>query len=173
MGVFCKKVDLSSTQGALCTVSVFFYILLIWGAYAPNAPPPCLRAWPVQEIGSAREKLSHLRRCPDRRRPDDRWRRLCRRSLSHLDDWTSSADDLAHQPINHSQTVDQLATEYRTQMPVVAASPSAQVTRYQNTISDTFSRQSSMPMVPIDSQDMTSYLCSIVILNLRGTVVEF
>ena len=23
-GVFCKKVDLSSTQGALCTVSVFF-----------------------------------------------------------------------------------------------------------------------------------------------------
>ena len=28
---FCKKVDLSSTQGALCTVSVFFYILLIWG----------------------------------------------------------------------------------------------------------------------------------------------
>jgi len=39
--MFCKKVDLSSTQGALCTVSVFsFYILLIWGgAYAPNAPP--------------------------------------------------------------------------------------------------------------------------------------
>ena len=24
-GCFCKKVDLSSTQGALCTVSVFFY----------------------------------------------------------------------------------------------------------------------------------------------------
>jgi len=23
-GVFCKKVELSSTQGALCTVSVFF-----------------------------------------------------------------------------------------------------------------------------------------------------
>ena len=41
--MFCKKVDLSSPQGALCTVSVFFlfYILLIWGgcAYAPNAPP--------------------------------------------------------------------------------------------------------------------------------------
>ena len=39
----CKKVDLSSTQGALCTVSVFLvYILLIGGggAYAPNAPPP-------------------------------------------------------------------------------------------------------------------------------------
>jgi len=31
-GVFCKKVNLSPTQGALCTVSVFlFYILLIWG----------------------------------------------------------------------------------------------------------------------------------------------
>jgi len=27
MGVFCKKVDLSSTQGALCTVSVFFLFL--------------------------------------------------------------------------------------------------------------------------------------------------
>ena len=40
MGVFCKKVDLSSMQGALCTVSLFlFYILLIWrGVYAPNAP---------------------------------------------------------------------------------------------------------------------------------------
>ena len=25
-GVFCKKVDLSSTQGALCTVSVFFIL---------------------------------------------------------------------------------------------------------------------------------------------------
>jgi len=24
--VFCKKVDLSSTQGALCTVSVFFIL---------------------------------------------------------------------------------------------------------------------------------------------------
>jgi len=44
MGVcFVKKVDLSSTQGALCTVGYqyfLFYILLIWGggAYAPNAP---------------------------------------------------------------------------------------------------------------------------------------
>ena len=42
-GVFCKKMHLSSTQNALCTVSgIFsFYILLIWGggAYAPNAPP--------------------------------------------------------------------------------------------------------------------------------------
>ena len=27
MGFFCNKVDLSSTQGALCTVSVFFFIL--------------------------------------------------------------------------------------------------------------------------------------------------
>ena len=38
--MFCKKVDLSSTQGPLCTVSVFlFYILLIWGGCVPNAPP--------------------------------------------------------------------------------------------------------------------------------------
>ena len=38
---FVKKVDLSSTQGASCTVSIFFlfYILLIGGTYAPNAPP--------------------------------------------------------------------------------------------------------------------------------------
>ena len=46
-GFFLEKVDLFSTQGALCTVSVFFlfYILLIWGAYTPNEhPPPCLRA---------------------------------------------------------------------------------------------------------------------------------
>jgi len=42
-GFFVKKrVDLSSMQGALCTVSVFFYILLIWGH---THPPPCLRAW--------------------------------------------------------------------------------------------------------------------------------
>ena len=42
MGVFfVKKVDLSSTQGALCTVSVFFlfYILLIWGC--TRTPPVC------------------------------------------------------------------------------------------------------------------------------------
>jgi len=41
-GFFCKKkVDLSSTQGALCTVSVFFYFTfyLFGGAYAPNASP--------------------------------------------------------------------------------------------------------------------------------------
>ena len=39
----CKKVDLSSTQGALCTVSVFlFYILLIGGGVRthPTHPPP-------------------------------------------------------------------------------------------------------------------------------------
>ena len=37
---FCKKVDLSSTQGALCTVSVFFILHFTYsgGAYAP-APP--------------------------------------------------------------------------------------------------------------------------------------
>ena len=44
-GVFVKKVDLSSTQGALCTVSVFFYFTfyLSGGAYAPSTLP-CLRA---------------------------------------------------------------------------------------------------------------------------------
>jgi len=41
---FCKK-----SAPILNTVSVFlFYILLIWGAYAPNAHPPCLRAWPIR-----------------------------------------------------------------------------------------------------------------------------
>jgi len=40
-----KKVDLFSTQGALCTVSVFFilHFTYLGGAYAPNAPA-CLRA---------------------------------------------------------------------------------------------------------------------------------
>jgi len=40
--VFCKKVDLSSMQGSLCTVSVFFilhFTNLGEGTYAPNAPP--------------------------------------------------------------------------------------------------------------------------------------
>jgi len=39
--VFCKKVDLSSTQGALCTVSVFFlfYILFIWGCVRTQRTP--------------------------------------------------------------------------------------------------------------------------------------
>jgi len=38
---FVKKVDLSSTQGALCTVSVFLilHFTYLGGAYAPNAPP--------------------------------------------------------------------------------------------------------------------------------------
>jgi len=38
---FVKKVDLSSTQVALCTVSVFYYFTfyLFGGAYARNAPP--------------------------------------------------------------------------------------------------------------------------------------
>jgi len=42
MGVFCKKVNLSSTQGALCTVSVFFilHFTYLGSAYAPNASPP-------------------------------------------------------------------------------------------------------------------------------------
>jgi len=37
---FCKKVDLFSTQGALCTVSLFFYFTF----YFTNAPP-CLWAY--------------------------------------------------------------------------------------------------------------------------------
>jgi len=46
-GCFVKKVDLSSTQGALRTVSVFFlfYILLIWRVRTHPTHPPCLRAW--------------------------------------------------------------------------------------------------------------------------------
>jgi len=41
---FVKKVDLPPTQGALCTISVFFlHFTYLGGAYAPNAPP-CLRA---------------------------------------------------------------------------------------------------------------------------------
>ena len=52
-GVFCKKVDLSSTQGALCTVSVFFYFTfyLFGGGYAPNAPPaygPVIVIWQLE-----------------------------------------------------------------------------------------------------------------------------
>ena len=50
---FCKKVGLSSTQGALCTVSVFFYFtfyLFGGGVYAPNAPP-YLRAWMRHRVG--------------------------------------------------------------------------------------------------------------------------
>ena len=39
--VFCKIADLSSTQGTLCTVSVFlFYILLIWGCVRAQRTPP-------------------------------------------------------------------------------------------------------------------------------------
>ena len=39
---FCKKVDLSSPQDALCTVSVFFilHFTYLGGAYTPNAPRP-------------------------------------------------------------------------------------------------------------------------------------
>jgi len=46
VGVLYRKLDHSSTQGALCTVSVFFILHFTFlgggGAYAPNAP--CLRA---------------------------------------------------------------------------------------------------------------------------------
>ena len=44
MGVFCKKVDLSSTQGALCTVSVFFILHFTYLGGCVRTPPPCLRA---------------------------------------------------------------------------------------------------------------------------------
>jgi len=39
---FGKKVDLSSTQGALCTVSVILVLHFTYlrGVYAPNAPSP-------------------------------------------------------------------------------------------------------------------------------------
>jgi len=41
-GVFCKKVDLSSTQGALCTVSVYFILHFthLGGAYTHPTHPP-------------------------------------------------------------------------------------------------------------------------------------
>ena len=42
-GVFCKKVDLSSTHGALCTVSVFFILhfsYLGWGVRTHPTHPP-------------------------------------------------------------------------------------------------------------------------------------
>ena len=42
MGCFCKKVDLSSTQGALCTVSVFFILHFTYfggGCTHPTHPP--------------------------------------------------------------------------------------------------------------------------------------
>jgi len=45
---FCKKVDLTPQNETKLNQTLFFlfYILLIGGggAYAPNAPPPCLRA---------------------------------------------------------------------------------------------------------------------------------
>ena len=37
-------------------------------------------------------------------------------------------------------------------MPVIAASPAAEISRYRNTISGTFGRRGSTPMVPIDSK---------------------
>jgi len=39
-GVFCKKVDLSSTQGALCTVSVFSLHFTYLGVRMHPAHPP-------------------------------------------------------------------------------------------------------------------------------------
>jgi len=44
-GFFVKKVDLSSTQGALCTVSVFFILhyFTYSGCVRTQRTPPCLR----------------------------------------------------------------------------------------------------------------------------------
>jgi len=62
---FCKKVDLSSTQGALGPYVQYqyflFYILLIWGAYAPNAPP-CLRACLANVFDSCPPRISAVAR---------------------------------------------------------------------------------------------------------------
>ena len=68
MGVFCKQVDLSSTQGALCTVSVFFYLTfyLFGGAYAAKAP--CLQACALCAPG----QCTVLDNAPAIRHPYDR-----------------------------------------------------------------------------------------------------
>jgi len=44
--LFVKKVDLSSTQGALCTVSIFFILHFTYLGVRthPTHPPPSLRA---------------------------------------------------------------------------------------------------------------------------------
>jgi len=49
MGVcFCKKVDLSPTQGALCTVSVFFIAhFTYFGGFVSTQRTPCLPACSV------------------------------------------------------------------------------------------------------------------------------
>jgi len=39
-----------------------------------------------------------------------------------------------------------------TRMPVIAASPAAEISRYRNTISGTFGRRGSTPIAPIDSK---------------------
>ena len=53
-GVFCKKVDLSSTQGALCTVSVFFILHFTYleGVLThPTHPPAYVPAYtPIGDI---------------------------------------------------------------------------------------------------------------------------
>ena len=43
-GVFSKKVDISSTQGAICTVSVFFYFTFYLFGGVRTQRTPCLRA---------------------------------------------------------------------------------------------------------------------------------
>ena len=57
---FCKKVDLSSTQGALCTVQYqyfLFYILLIWGCVRTQRTPPAYGP-ELSDIDQHRPRLS-------------------------------------------------------------------------------------------------------------------
>jgi len=64
---FCyKKVDLSATQGALCTVSAFFIIHFTYlgGTYTPNAPLP-LPTGLLQILGCE----LHKNACGDRALP--------------------------------------------------------------------------------------------------------
>ena len=60
-GVFCKKVNLSSMQGALCTVSVFFilHFTYLGGGCVRTQRTPCLRA--CYSVG---ERTEQLRRGP-------------------------------------------------------------------------------------------------------------
>jgi len=52
-GVFCKKVDPFSTQGALYTVSVFFilHFTYLGGAHPPAyGPEHCVAVWRLSEL---------------------------------------------------------------------------------------------------------------------------
>jgi len=82
-GVFCKKVDLSSTQGALCTVSVFFILHFTYlggGTVRTKRTPPCLRAWMRQRaaglpLAGDVDRLLHDAPCSGRRVPQHAARR--------------------------------------------------------------------------------------------------